>query len=189
MVWTLLQSKLAATWAKCVFGVNAKSNGPDQLAEIQSCIVWSRALLYFLMSCSTLWFCKRTPKVLIRLRACAGWSGPLLSAYVRRRFRVAWPKWKPMFYAICEKQRNRTDCCLANANTVRYLEFIMNGILYEQRKSWPIRDRMSSATILLFRFMGNTGAYKTYESHDPAVTVIKKSDTGISLTNERLCYM
>ena len=30
------------------------------------------------------WFCYRTGKVLIRLRGCAGWSGPLLSAYTWR---------------------------------------------------------------------------------------------------------
>ena len=31
------------------------------------------------------WFCLRTAKALIRLRGCAGWSGPSLTAYARRR--------------------------------------------------------------------------------------------------------
>ena len=30
------------------------------------------------------WFCLQTAKALIRLRGCAGWSGPSLSAYTRR---------------------------------------------------------------------------------------------------------
>ena len=38
---------------------------------------------------SVQWFCQRTAKTLIRLRRCAGWSGPSLSAYARRHF-FAW---------------------------------------------------------------------------------------------------
>ena len=40
---------------------------------------------FFSMQC----FCKRTRKAVIRLRGCAGWSGPSLSAYARPRFRMA----------------------------------------------------------------------------------------------------
>ena len=39
--------------------------------------------------CSIQWLCWRTVKALIRLRGCAGWSGPSLSAYTRRHV-FAW---------------------------------------------------------------------------------------------------
>ena len=39
--------------------------------------------------CGIQWFCKRTVKALVRLRGCAGWSGPSLSAYAWRQV-FAW---------------------------------------------------------------------------------------------------
>ena len=40
------------------------------------------------------WFCLRTAKALIRLRGCAGWSGPSLSAYVQRHVFA----WRGLYY-------------------------------------------------------------------------------------------
>ena len=39
---------------------------------------------------SSKWFCLRIAKALIRLRGCAGWSGPSLSAYAWRHGLFAW---------------------------------------------------------------------------------------------------
>ena len=44
----------------------------------------SGSLLSIHTFCSIQWFCYGAVKALIRLRGCAGWSGPSLSAYARR---------------------------------------------------------------------------------------------------------
>ena len=46
--------------------------------------VLSGHLLFIGAFYSVQWFCERTAKALIRLRGCAVWSGPLLSAYARK---------------------------------------------------------------------------------------------------------
>ena len=42
------------------------------------------------------WFCKRTEKALIRLRACAVWSGPSLSTHALMK-----SPWRNRFFAWC----------------------------------------------------------------------------------------
>ena len=51
--------------------------------------VSSGPFLSFHTFCCIQWFCYRTVKALFRLRGCAGWSGPSLSAYARRHV-FAW---------------------------------------------------------------------------------------------------
>ena len=45
----------------------------------------TRSFLYIQAIYSSQWFCWRIVKALIRLRGCAGWSGPSLSAYAQRQ--------------------------------------------------------------------------------------------------------
>ena len=151
MIWTLWQSTWAATWENRCLRSKCEQYRSRSASWDTMYIVWSRALLYFIMFYSTQWFYKRTVKAQIRLRGRAGWSGPSLPAYAQRHFSMARHKCKPLFYAICEQQRNWRDCWLANANTVRYLKFKMNGILYEQGKSWSdFEDVHVTQGILLF---------------------------------------
>ena len=77
-------------------GSNIKKNVSSELMhtkKIQTSqrryIVWSGTLQYFVIVYTAQWFYKRTVKVLIRLRGCAVWSGPSLSAYARRHI-FAW---------------------------------------------------------------------------------------------------
>ena len=59
--------------------------GPDQRAHL--CVVYSGHFMLFDIYYSIHRYCKRTTKVLISLRWCAGWSGPALSAnYIKVPF-------------------------------------------------------------------------------------------------------
>ena len=77
---------------------DANSVDPDQLASEEA--TWSGSTLFVSCTCtkshtgissistetfySIHWFCLWTAKALIRLHGCAGWAGPLLSAYTLR---------------------------------------------------------------------------------------------------------
>ena len=63
------------------FRVNANSK---RSRSANRYTVWSGTLLYFIIFYNTQWFYTWTVTVLIRLRGCAGWSGPSLSAYAKR---------------------------------------------------------------------------------------------------------
>ena len=73
-----LQTYHCQTCAKCTDSVHP--------ARAQSII---RPLLSIHTFCSIQWIYQRTVKALIRLRGCAGWSGPSLSACARRHI-IAW---------------------------------------------------------------------------------------------------
>ena len=64
----------------------AKCADSDQSGACANII---RPLLSFNTFCSIQWFCQWTVTALIRLRGCAGWSRPLLSAYAQRHV-FAW---------------------------------------------------------------------------------------------------
>ena len=54
-----------------------------------ACAKYHPALCFIQTFCSIQWLCMQTSKALIRLRGCAGWPGPSLSAYTRR-YVFAW---------------------------------------------------------------------------------------------------
>ena len=65
-------------------------------------MVSSGPLLSIHISCSIQWLCKRKVKVLIRLRSCAVWSGPSLSAHAKTHFRMT----RPIYYIHVLNYRN-----------------------------------------------------------------------------------
>ena len=72
--------------AKKCFRPCAKCADSYHLAHAQS-IIWPLPSIHTF--CSILRFCKRAVNALIRLRRCAGWSGPSLYAYAERHV-FAW---------------------------------------------------------------------------------------------------
>ena len=61
-----------------------------------TCAVSSNYLLSIETFYSIQRFCLRTAKALVRLRGCAGWSGPSLSVYARRHVFV----WRGLYFTV-----------------------------------------------------------------------------------------
>ena len=112
--------QLCRDTSKELFDLNANCKDPDQPAEIYRLI---RNFSYLIMFYSTRWFYKWTVKVQIRLRGCAVWSGPTLSAYVRRRVFA----WRPSAKSL-ELVTTRADY------RVMHIQRIARNV----KKYWPL---------------------------------------------------
>ena len=112
--------QLCRDTSKELFDLNANCKDPDQPAEIYRLI---RNFSYLIIFYSTRWFYKRTVKVQIRLRGCAVWSGPTLSAYVRTRVFA----WRPSAKSL-ELVTTRAD----------YRVMHIQRIARHVKKYWPL---------------------------------------------------
>ena len=103
--------KFVAPWEIVSLGITANCKGPDQLPKPYN-LSYTSTIFYSQL------YCKRTAKALIRLRECAVWSGPSLSAYTTKvHFHMSPLKtysWRKHKTRACQlsKIKNQSYLCL-----------------------------------------------------------------------------